>query len=96
MSRVLTVLFCLSALPALAQSAEDCAVFGEIADQAAQARMADGEMVETMVQITERYTGDQERFAGAVPLLVDWVWKLPEDELSGGVGAAYRSACENR
>jgi len=97
MKRFLTValgIACVWSAPTWAQSAHDCAVFGEIAEQAAAERRADAEMMDAMVRIAEGYTGAQERFAGAVPLLVDWVWKLPEDQLGSGVGAAYRAACE--
>lgn len=82
------------AVPAFAQSAADCAVFGQIAEQAAEARRSDGEMMDTMVVIAESFTGSQERFRGAVPHLVDWVWKLPANQLDAGVGAAYRTECE--
>lgn len=82
----------LAAAPALAQ-ADDCAVFGEIAEKAAQERQDGADMMGAMVRIAEQYTGDQKRFAGAVPLLADWVWKLPEEQLDEGVGAAYAEVC---
>lgn len=96
MIRVVTLLVCLSGGAALAQEAGDCAVFGDIAEQAAKERIAETEMMDAMVKIAEGYTGSQERFQGAVPLLVDWVWKLPEEQLDQGVGVAYKTACENQ
>jgi hypothetical protein len=86
----------LAASGAAAQETEDCAVFGEIAERAAEARRAETGMMDAMVLIAEDYTGEEERFAGAVPLLVDWVWKLPDDQLDDGVGAAYQEACETQ
>lgn len=95
-----TAILGFAAAPAAAQSAApsagDCAVFGEIAEQAAQERLAETEMMQAMVTIAEGYTGAQERFAGAVPLLVDWVWQLPEAQLDDGVGAAYAEACRSQ
>lgn len=95
MMRIALAVVLLAGGPAAAQAtAGDCEVFGQIAERAAQARLADGDMMDTMVVIAESFTGAQERYAGAVPLLVDWVWKLPEAQLTSGVGAAYQQACE--
>ncbi|KNG92647.1 hypothetical protein [Pseudaestuariivita atlantica] len=85
----------LPALPAAAQElkAADCETFGKITQEAVMARTAGKRPRAATRQISRGLTGDLERFKGAVPLLVDFVYGLPEAQLSADVGATYASAC---
>ena len=87
------VLASLPAAPVLAAN-PDCKVFGEIAEKAVVARQAETDMMDAMVKIAAGYTGDQERFAGTVPFIVDYVWNLDEGVLGDEVGAAWVEQCE--
>lgn len=86
---------CFALLPAagLAENA-DCIVLGEIAGAVAEERAGGAEMNDAMMAVSEGYTGEKERFVPAIPLLADWVYDLPEDQLEADVGAAYQAACE--
>lgn len=83
-------------VPANAQdiNVADCAVFGEIAQDAVAFR-ADGKGSRLATRrIARGFKGDQARFKDAVPLLVDFVYGLPPSQLRDDVGATYQAACE--
>lgn len=95
-------LWIMALLPALAPltlaAAEpertDCFVQGEIAQKAADLRL-EGKRVRRAERLIKRdYKDGEARFAKAVPLLVDWVFTLPDAQVDDQVGASFQAACE--
>lgn len=83
------------AAPVAAQElkAADCTFFGGITQSAVDLRM-DGKRARAATrQIQRGLKGDEARFKNAVPLLVDFVFGLPEGQLGDGVGQTYADAC---
>ncbi len=87
------VTLALSASSALAAN-KDCTVLGEIASAVVIERQAGSEMNSAILAVAESYTGKNKRFQPAIPLLADWVYNLPEDQMGEEVGPAYQAACE--
>ncbi len=89
-------LVCLGlAAPLAAQELQsaDCTVFGGITQTAVDLRM-DGKRPRAATrQIQRGLKGDSARFKDAVPLLVEFVYGLPEGQLGDGVGKTYADAC---
>ncbi|MGX9354612.1 hypothetical protein ACS3SW_05470 [Roseobacteraceae bacterium S113] len=90
---------CVALLPVLAPVSAmaanpACDAFSDVAEKAVVERQADVEMMDAMVKIAEGYTGDETWIGGLVPAVVDWVWKLPEDQLDEDVKGASLEACE--
>lgn len=80
--------------PVMAQDkAQLCAISAEIAGSAVAQRAAGEDKDKTAKAITADMTGDRANFAAAVPHIVDWVWTLPEDQLTDEVAEAYSIAC---
>ena len=86
---------CFALMPAAGMAANaDCAVLGDIVTSVALERAGGAEMNDAMTAVAESYTGDKERFVPAIPLLADWVYTLPDDQLTAEAGTAYQKACE--
>lgn len=87
------VVLCVMSAGARAETG-DCAEFAQIARKAVELRGTDAEMMDAMVAIAEGYEGDQARFAGAVPLIVDHIWSLPEETSADEAAEAWQTQCE--
>jgi hypothetical protein len=82
------------AAPAMAQDKTQlCTVSAEIAGAAVAQRAAGEGKDKTAEAIAANMTGERANFGAAVPHIVDWVWTLPEDQLTDEVAAAYETAC---
>ncbi|MFK7940880.1 MAG: DNA primase [Roseovarius sp.] len=82
------------AAPATAQDTTQlCSVSADIAGAAVSQRASGQDKPDTVSAITGDLQGDTAGFAAAVPHIVDWVWTLPEDQLTDEVAEAYEAAC---
>ncbi|MCZ4353322.1 hypothetical protein O4H61_12405 [Roseovarius aestuarii] len=79
--------------PAFAGKAENCAATaGIVADAVAQ--RADGkDLSDTVAFLGSDAGGVKARYREAVPALVDWVYTLPEDQLTDAAPKAFEDAC---
>ncbi|SFN47007.1 hypothetical protein SAMN04487859_10350 [Roseovarius lutimaris] len=92
--RRLALITSLLALPMAAQAETSiCDTSGAIVQAGIDARVAGTAAPEAIKTISAGYTGDMERYQGAVQPLVDWVYSLPEEQLDDGVAEAYVAAC---
>lgn len=84
-------------LAAAAQTGpEDCAAQASIVAAAVEQRSA-GEAPEAATQaVAGALEGRAEAYAEAVPLIVEWVWSLPEGKLGADVADTYEAACRNQ
>lgn len=90
---VLPALLILTASPALAASdaAENCTKTTAIVADAVAERSNGNAKAETVKTLK---AGDIEsRFAPTVQPLVEWVYTLPEDQLTDAAPAAFKAAC---
>ena len=90
----LVIPFCLMALPAVAQDKQTlCTTSAEIVDTAVTAR-ADGAKERAVIRdITGTLDGDKAVFKPAVEPIVNWVYTLPEDQLTDEVATVYKDTC---
>ena len=86
----------LSVLPATQAYASDaghyCAPTAEIVQMAVTARALGAEAEATQADILAN-DAVEERYAPAVPSLVEWVYTLPEDQLTDEVAVSFEEAC---
>ena len=82
------------AFPAFAQDADElCTVSSEIAGAAVVERNA-GEPQDTAISaITADLDGVSANYAAAVQPIVEWVYTLPQEQLTDEVAVAYKTAC---
>lgn len=88
--------FCLMILttPALAQGTEDlCRISSQIAGAAVSERSTGATQDAAVRVITADLEGEAAAYAAAVQPLVDWVYSLPEEQLTDDVASAYEAAC---
>lgn len=94
MSRfALSALMILTSAPALAagDAAKNCATTASIVAEAVKQRVSGSAPANTYSAIAG---GDLEaQFVPAVQPLVDWVYTLPADQLTGEAAAAFEAAC---
>lgn len=84
----------LLAAPSLAGKAENCAAFGGIAMKAVTLRQDAGQdEASAAATIQREATGAERKFLAEVPLLVNWIYALPEDQLTPAIGDAVESQC---
>lgn len=88
----------LLAMPALAQDpaqdkAELCKVTSGIAGDAVSARGAGATEAATIAAITADLPATGTDYTSAVQPIVEWVYTLPEEQLTDEVQAAYQAAC---
>jgi hypothetical protein len=82
-----------AAAPALAGKAENCAATAGIVRDAV-AQRADGKaMTDTVAFLASDAGGVAAKYREAVPALVDWVYTLPEDQLTDAAPTAFEGAC---
>lgn len=93
MLRLALSLIVLASPLAALDKAQHCASSAAIVADAVVARAAGEEQKKTFLTITAGLEGDQENYAEAVQPIVEWIWALPEDQLTDDVAAAYESAC---
>ncbi|MCQ0092085.1 hypothetical protein [Roseovarius sp. M141] len=89
----LVALLILTAAPTLAadSAAKNCAVTSGIVDDAVALRAKGSAQADTIAALT---AGDLDaRFVPAIQPLVDWVYTLPSDQLTGEAAAAFKAAC---
>ncbi|WP_113911966.1 DNA primase [Roseovarius dicentrarchi] len=83
----------LTAAPALAagKAAENCAVTSGIVADAVAQRVSGRAQADATATLAD---GDiAARFVPAVQPLVEWVYTLPQDQLTGDAAAAFQAAC---
>lgn len=92
----IAAVFTLSVLPATQAYASDaghhCAPTAEIVQMAVTARALGAEQDATQADILAN-DAVEERYAPAVPSLVEWVYTLPEDQLTDEVAVSFEEAC---
>lgn len=88
-------LFALLATPVMAQQdkTELCTVSARIAGQAVAERSGGGAPEAAVLVISEGLDPENANFAAAVQPIVEWVWTLPEEQLTDEVATAYEAAC---
>jgi len=85
---------CLFAAPTLVQANEElCKVSAEIAGAAVVERAAGAEPDAAIKAVTDGLDGPAESYAAAVQPIVEWVYTLPDDQLTDEVATAYELAC---
>ncbi len=96
----LLILSCGLALSGVAASAETearkaarCAEQGAIAGRIAEARRDGAGARETTAALTGADSGIAERFRPTVAPLVEWIYSLPEAQLSADIGTALEQQC---
>ena len=94
MTRFALIALALSfAAPAFAGKAENCAATAGIVNDAV-AQRADGKyMAVTVSFLGSDAGGIASKYREAVPALVDWVYTLPEDQLTEAAAKAFEDAC---
>ncbi len=83
----------LIAAPTLAagSATENCAATASIVADAVAQRVAGSAQADTLTTLSE---GDMDaRFVPAIQPLVEWVYTLPSDQLTGEAAAAFEAAC---
>ena len=81
-------------LPAAAQSgAEDCAAQASIVAAAVERRSAGDAPEAATDAVAGELSGRAAAYAEAVPVIVEWVWSLPEEQLGPDVAESYEAAC---
>lgn len=81
------------AAPALAGKAENCAATAGIVSDAVTQRVDGKDMAATLAFLGSDAGGIDAKFREAVPALVDWVYTLPEDQLTDEAPKAFEEAC---
>ena len=82
------------AVPAAAQDKQVlCNSSADIVDAAVTARAGGAKERKTIRDITGNLNGDQAAFKPAVEPIVNWVYTLPEDQLTGEVAKVYKETC---
>ena len=76
-----------------AQKAERCAEQGAIATRIVAARQDGAAAQEATSALTSADSGVAARFRPTVAPLVEWIYSLPEAQLSADIGAALEQQC---
>ncbi|MCJ7874678.1 DNA primase [Marinovum sp. 2_MG-2023] len=85
---------CFALMPAATLAANpDCAVFGEIVDKIVAERQDGAVINASMETVAGEYTGRKKRFVPTIPALAEWVYSLPEADLSAGPGDVFAEQC---
>ncbi|MCW9042228.1 MAG: hypothetical protein OQK05_02695 [Pseudopelagicola sp.] len=84
----------LFASPALADKAEDCQMQADIVSRAVELRQERTRQAKTVeIMASGEDAAVAEKYLGAVPHIVDWVYSLKRKELKLDPGASYYEAC---
>lgn len=87
---------CLCLLPAASFAANpDCAVFGEIVNDIVTERKTGKDMNPAMEAVAKTHSGKNARFVPTIPYLADWVYSLPEAQLTPTAGSAFETQCKD-
>ncbi|SFA70597.1 hypothetical protein SAMN05421688_0235 [Poseidonocella pacifica] len=78
---------------AVAAAPDSCAIQGDIVGQARTLRRGGTDEKTTSARISAELSGAGAAFRPAVPLLVDWVFSLPEGQLAADVAEEYEATC---
>ena len=81
------------AAPAFAGKAENCAATAGIVSDAVAQRVDGKDMAATVAFLGSDAGGIAAKYREAVPALVDWVYTLPEDQLTDAASEAFEDAC---
>ncbi len=83
----------IAATPVLAQDKQDlCEKTAVIVGDAVSAR-ADGATAQDAARVARDAMDADSAYKGAVQPIVDWVYTLPEDQLTDAVAVAYQEQC---
>lgn len=82
------------AAPALAQDKPElCRITAAIAGSAVAERAGGAARDQAVAAVSGGLEDGQAGYEAAVPHIVDWVYTLPEEQLTGEVATAYEAAC---
>ncbi|RKF16538.1 DNA primase [Roseovarius spongiae] len=95
MQRIFALALAALVLPggALADKAADCAATTGIVADAVNERSGGNTQQGAIDVLTSDEGGIEEKYAPAVPMLVEWVYTLPEDQLNDAVAESFSEAC---
>ena len=84
----------LATAPAFAAGKEDeCQMQANIVDRAAELRLEGKNVKRTKAIMQDNDPAVAEKYAAAVPHIVDWIFTLPRKQLKQEPGKAYFDAC---
>ncbi|WP_272006657.1 hypothetical protein [Roseovarius sp. ZX-A-9] len=97
MFRTAAILSLVLVLPAGASAADDktanCAATAGIVADAVNARTGGNTQEGAIAFLTSDEGGIDDKYDPAVPMLVEWVYTLPEDQLTVEASTAFEEAC---
>lgn len=89
-----SILFAIIAAPALAQDKEAlCENSARVVNAVVLERAAGASKKKAVRRVVRSLEGDLALFKEAVPPLADWVYTLPEEQLTDEPAAAYKATC---
>lgn len=87
---------CLCLVPAASFAANpDCAVFGEIVNDIVVERQDGKTMNPAMEAVAKSHSAKNARFVPTIPYLAEWVYSLPQDQLTVEAGSAFETQCQS-
>lgn len=97
MNRIAAIALTAICLPGLALASDtkdaDCAATAGIVSDAVAERTGGNSQAGAIDFLTSDEGGIAEKYDAAVPLLVEWVYTLPEDQLTDAVAKAFEEVC---
>jgi len=93
MFRLTACLLCLATPLAAMEKAQMCAVTAEIAGAVVSERSDGAEKTAAIEAVSGSLDEDNTIFLAAVQPIADWVYTLPEDQLTDQVAVSYEDAC---
>lgn len=82
------------AAPAFADKAANCDAFAGIAGKAVDLRSTSDTAEDVAARtLQEDATGTERRFLAEIPMIVSWIYTLPEEQLTPEVAEAARAQC---
>ena len=94
LSLVAAAAFAALSTPVLAAKAENCAAFASIAGKAVTLRSAGGTDEATAAARLQREAEGQEAiFVAEIPMIVNWIYTLPADQLTSEVAIVAEAQC---
>lgn len=95
MTRVFTILLTtVFAMPAFADKVSECADQAGIVQSVVDTRLDGVRKAKALRQAKSDLTETTQTYETVLPAIVDWIYSLPEDQLTDQVGPTYAAACE--
>ena len=84
------------ATPALAGKAENCAAFASIAGKAVTLRSTGGtDEATAAARLQTEAEGTEAIFVAEIPMIVNWIYTLPAEQLTPEVASVAQAQCMN-